>query len=671
MAFGRWRARTAALSIGLTVAAGSLAVIAWPASAAVTCPAVSAAFVVTPAPTPGVDWAGCDLNAADLAGSNLTGADLTGADLNSADLSSADLANANLTDADLGDANFSAAVLTDAVLTGADVRTADFAGAGMTGVASGGLTGVPTLPASNWAEIDGYLVGAGANLDGADLAGADLANLALSDTVLTSANLTGADLTSTSLAGSSLDGATLTNADLTGATLTGADIAGTTFTGAVLYGVISGGLTGSPSALPANWHVVGTKANVYLIGPGADLRTAPLGDDTMSDDDLRGANLDGADLGGADLTGADLTGANLAGVTGAEINFDGADLASAQLQDAQLDESDLDDANLTDADLTGADLTSTTASDAIWTGATCPDGTPSDLHAPVGCTGPLNTTPPAAKPAVTAGTKGAHGWYTSPVTVSWHWTDAGQINQNACTTSSKTSGNGSRTLTATCTDMAGNKATASYQVKTDTTKPAVSVTGVTKGARYVFGKVPAARCATIDSISGVSTKATVTITATGKNGTGAFTASCAGAVSVAGAVQAAPVRVRYTVVYGFGGFIAPVAKSTLKKSAPTFTVEFRLTSAAGTPIAAGLANALATAHHVRVTLRGPGIAASTATCAWSTAGKVFRCTGKTPKAIETGRAHPYTITAYENAGPGFVAAPAITPAANPETIYFH
>jgi hypothetical protein len=256
------------------------------------------------------------------------------------------------------------------------------------------------------------------------------------------------------------------------------------------------------------------------------------------------------------------------------------------------------------------------------------------------------------------------------VTVAWHWTDDGEINPAACTTSSTSSGNGKLTLTASCTDMAGNVGKASYKVDVDTTRPAVSVTGVTSRARYVYGQVPAAGCTTTDAVSGVSVRATPKVTTTGKNGVGSFTATCAGAVSVAGYAQASPVRVSYTVVYGFGGFSTPKAGSTLKKSAATITVRFRLATAAGVPIPASVAAALAKANDVRVTLRGPGIAPVTADCAWATGAKVFQCAIATPKGIKTGKASPSTITAYENTGPGFSAAPALGSAVNPETVYF-
>lgn len=91
-------------------------------------------------------------------------------------------------------------------------------------------------------------------------------------------NMTAADLT-----GANLEDANLTNADLTYADLTG---------------VISGGITGTPFALPTGWTLV----NGYLVGPGANLTGA----------DLSNANLENANLLGANLTNANLTWANLA-----------------------------------------------------------------------------------------------------------------------------------------------------------------------------------------------------------------------------------------------------------------------------------------------------------------------------------------------------------------------
>ena len=130
--------------------------------------------------------------------------------------------------------------------------------------------------------------------------------------------------------------------------------------------------------------------------------------------------------------------------------------------------------------------------------------------------------------------------------------------------------------------------------------------------------------------------------------------------------------VSYTVVNGFGGFLAPLPKSTLRKSLSTIPVTFRLTNAAGKPIAPAAAAALAAASDVQANLTGPGISPQPALCTWVSVSRWFRCNIKTPSGLHTGTASPYHITAYENVGGGFVLAPAVRGASrrNPETIYF-
>ena len=90
-----------------------------------------------------------------------------------------------------------------------------------------------------------------------------------------------------------------------------------------------------------------------------------------------------------------------------------------------------------------------------------------------------DTTPPVATPTqVPAGS----GWHSSDVVVNWGWTDAGSgIDTTQCTMSSPpTTGEfalgAGPTLTASCTDLAGNKATASYTVTggVDSTPPTIS-----------------------------------------------------------------------------------------------------------------------------------------------------------------------------------------------------
>jgi uncharacterized protein YjbI with pentapeptide repeats len=242
-----------------------------------------------------------------------------------------------------------------------------------------------------------------ANLQSCNLAGASIpvpANLS-------NANLTNAVLTGVNLTGANLMGANLTNANLNGAGLTGA-----TLTNAVLTGVQSGGVTGTPAALPTNWQAV----DGYLVGPGATLTNAVLNGAnltgaTLTNAVLNGANLTTANLTTANLTGANLTNANLngAGLTGATLtnavltgvqsggvtgtpaalptNWQavdgylvgpGANLTNAVLTGANLNNADLAGANLTGANLENANIGGANFTSAIWANTTCPDGTKSN-----------------------------------------------------------------------------------------------------------------------------------------------------------------------------------------------------------------------------------------------------------------------------------------------------
>jgi len=271
-----------------------------------TCTIVSNPTPTTFTNCPGANLTGpVNLTGFDLAYANLSGADLTGATLTgvvSGGLTGsptalpagwslvagylvgpgANLTNANLANADLSAATLTNATLTNATLTGANLSGANLTGATLTGVTSGGITGTPAALPTGWTLVNGYLVGPGANLTGANLTNADL------------------------------NGANLTNA-----TLTGANLAGANLTGATLTGVKSGGITGSPTALPASWSIVAG----YLIGPGANLALANLTGANLSGATLTGANLryavlTGANLAGTDLSGTDLTGVKSGGITG-------------------------------------------------------------------------------------------------------------------------------------------------------------------------------------------------------------------------------------------------------------------------------------------------------------------------------------------------------------------
>ncbi len=110
-------------------------------------------------------------------------------------------------------------------------------------------------------------------------------------------------------------------------------------------------------------------------------------------------------------------------------------------------------------------------------------------------------------------------------------------------------------------------------VPVDNDPPVVTVTGVADGATYLLGKVPAAACNTTDSLSGVKTAATLTLTGGTANGVGQFTATCSGAVDNVGNA-AAPVSATFTVTYVFGGFGSPLGGEF--KPGSTLPVKFQL-----------------------------------------------------------------------------------------------
>jgi uncharacterized protein YjbI with pentapeptide repeats len=290
---------------------------------------------------------------------NFAGRDFTSFNFSQMDFENSDFSGANLTAT-----NFSSSSLQTVVLTNANVSGADFTNASLWGVRSGGLIGSPVRLPVSWATRGGYLLGPGADLSstnfvtldfsGLDLSEANLSNVLLDDVNLEGVSLAKAQLTEIQSRGLSGTPSELPGgwkllkgylvgpaANLAGTNLEGVDLSSVNLAQANLNGVKSGGILGTPSALPPNWLL----RNGYLVGPGAD---------------LTGANLNGADLTGANLNGADLTGANLNGVKSGGI------LGTPRLPpnwllgngyllgpDAQLAGADLAGVDLSELDLSG------------------------------------------------------------------------------------------------------------------------------------------------------------------------------------------------------------------------------------------------------------------------------------------------------------------------------
>jgi len=274
-------------------------------------------------------------------GANLTGANLTGLSISAATLrgvrsggvvgaptlpSGWVLLNGYLVgpEANLDGADLYGQNLSNLNIRGASLNRTDLRGANMSNIESGLLTGNPVL-SDGWSVFNGYLVGSGANLGGADLQNINLSNRNLSNVNFTYANLSdanleglkssnitgwyatfpenwyiysghligpGANLSETDLTNISLSGKHIENVNFRGANLTGAD-----FRSSFMSGIRSGSITGNPT-LPYGWGTI----NGYLVGPGANLTNADIGQGSLSGISLAGANLAEANFIQSDLS---------------------------------------------------------------------------------------------------------------------------------------------------------------------------------------------------------------------------------------------------------------------------------------------------------------------------------------------------------------------------------
>jgi len=122
----------------------------------------------------------------------------------------------------------------------------------------------------------------------------------------------------------------------------------------------------------------------------------------------------------------------------------------------------------------------------------------------------IDKTPPSAALAVTAGTLGLNGWYTSNVTISTQGSDS--VSTPVTCTGDQLQGTDTPgvVFNGSCTNAAGLSASATpLTVKLDKTPPTVSINSdIADGASYYFGFVPAyGSCHATDATSGPPTPA--------------------------------------------------------------------------------------------------------------------------------------------------------------------
>ena len=531
-------------------------------------------------------------------------------------------------------------------------------------VGPGGVVTPAPAPRVDWS---------GCNLTGANLSNSDLREAFLTQASFANANLAGADLDHADFQFSSLASADLSGASMRNTALKDTNLSGANLSSANLYEVFSGGITATTApTLPTGWQLI----SGYLAGPTANLDEAALGGADLSSADLAGAfffraNLTGAnlsdanltstdmveaDLAGANLSQANLTGATLAGVRsggitasiapqlpadwqlrsgflagpGADLqgaNAAGADLAGTDLDGASLYGTILANANLTNANLTGVDAAGVDLENANLTGANLTDAS-------------------IALAAFGAGLPNLQGANFSGATMT------GLISADI--------GAGPAVLPARWTFADGLLLGPTADLKYGGYLANTDLTGVNLAfaklgsAQFQHDNLTRAVFWGSDATAGEFYQDTWsdTVCPDGTNSN----------LYVAGCFSAR--------LYQFAGLISPRPGSTLRKSVPRFRVSFRLDNAAGQRITGAVARALSARHDVRAVLAGPGISRVTVTCSWIPAAKYFACTFATPRRVRTGRSYAYSITIQENQGAGFVRAPPIRSAANPEFIHF-
>jgi hypothetical protein len=147
-----------------------------------------------------------------------------------------------------------------------------------------------------------------------------------------------------------------------------------------------------------------------------------------------------------------------------------------------------------------------------------------------------------------------NGWNNTDVDVSFTCGDALSGVASCGPNQTLTSDGADQSVLGTAKDNAGNTADDTVSdIDIDKTAPVVSVTGVSNGATYTLGAVPAAGCTTTDALSGVATDATL---ASSGGPVGSITATCSGALD--NADNSGSASATYNVIYDWAGFFRPV-----------------------------------------------------------------------------------------------------------------
>jgi Big-like domain-containing protein len=193
-----------------------------------------------------------------------------------------------------------------------------------------------------------------------------------------------------------------------------------------------------------------------------------------------------------------------------------------------------------------------------------------------------------------SGTMGNSGWYKagSPVVLTLTATDnlsgvaftTWNINSgsNQTYSGSITFTDGTYTVNFWSTDKANNvEPMRSVSFKVDQTPPTVTITGVTNGATYILGNVPTPGMTYSDSGSGIASHNHTLTSPTTASGVGTYTYT---ATATDNAGNTTTVTATYSVVYKWGGFLAPLSTTTSFPKGTTIAVKFRVMNSSGTVV---------------------------------------------------------------------------------------
>lgn len=180
-----------------------------------------------------------------------------------------------------------------------------------------------------------------------------------------------------------------------------------------------------------------------------------------------------------------------------------------------------------------------------------------------------------------------HGWNNTDVTVTFTCTDDGGIAVPPVSPQVLTQEGAGQSASASCTDDAGNSATATEaNINIDKTAPAISLSAPVNGATYTLGALVPASYTCSDARSGIGT-----CSGTTASGANISTSAAGSTVYTVHATDLAGNSVSldhaYSVLFGFGGFRQPIdnlPRINKANAGKTIPVKWRLNDANGNPI---------------------------------------------------------------------------------------